>query len=84
MKAKISTKGMNVNFGNNAMQTNFSNIQRVAVGPTDYEELENKPQINDVTLIGNKSLDDLDIQPKGNYANSKITNSELEEIFKDW
>ena len=53
-------------------------------GTSDYEKLKNQPSINDVTLIGNKSLDDLDIQPKGDYANSKITNSELEEIFKDW
>ncbi len=81
MKAKISTKGMNVNFGNNAMQTNFSNIQRVVVGPTDYEELENKPQINDVILIGKKSLDDLDIQIKGNYADTRVTNLEIDNLF---
>lgn len=30
----------------------------------DYEKLENLPQINSVTLIGNKSLDDLEIQGK--------------------
>ena len=28
-------------------------------GMTNYEELDNKPQINDVTLIGNKTFDDL-------------------------
>lgn len=28
-------------------------------GATDYEELDNKPQINDITLIGNKTFDDL-------------------------
>lgn len=30
----------------------------------DYEELDNLPQVNDVTLIGNKSLDDLGAQEK--------------------
>ena len=34
----------------------------------DYNELINKPQINNVELIGNKTLDDLGIQPKGDYA----------------
>lgn len=37
-------------------------------GTTDYLELQNKPKINTIELIGNKSLDDLGIQPKGNYA----------------
>ena len=31
---------------------------------TDYDLLDNKPQINNVTLTGNKSLNDLGIQPK--------------------
>lgn len=34
---------------------------------TDYAELSNKPQINNVELSGNKSLEELGIQPKGNY-----------------
>ena len=37
-------------------------------GTSDYEELENKPSINNVTLNGNKSLSDLGIQPSGNYV----------------
>ena len=31
------------------------------LGVSDYTELENKPSINDVTLVGNKSLSDLGI-----------------------
>lgn len=31
---------------------------------TDYDLLDNKPQINNITLTGNKSLNDLGIQPK--------------------
>ena len=37
-------------------------------GTTDYTQLSNKPQINNVELSGNKTLDDLGIQAKGNYA----------------
>ena len=37
-------------------------------GTSDYSNLTNKPSINNVTLSGNKSLNDLGIQPAGNYA----------------
>lgn len=36
-------------------------------GTHDYNELDNKPQINGNTLEGNKTLDELGIQPKGDY-----------------
>lgn len=39
-------------------------INEVAAGgTTDYEDLSNKPQVNSVELVGNKSLDDLGIMP---------------------
>lgn len=38
---------------------------------TSYEELNNLPQINDITLIGNVSLNELGIQSKGNYLTSE-------------
>lgn len=34
----------------------------------DYKGLDNKPKINDVELSDNKTLDELGIQKKGNYA----------------
>lgn len=34
----------------------------------DFNELKNKPQVNDVELVGNKTLDELGIQAKGDYA----------------
>lgn len=46
-------------------------------GTSDYNDLENKPQINGHTLSGNKTLNDLGIQPKGNY----LTN-ETDPVFK--
>lgn len=36
-------------------------------GVSDYVELTNKPKINNVELTGSKTLDELNIQPKGNY-----------------
>ena len=37
-------------------------------GNTDYTDLSNKPQINNVELSGNKTLLELGIQPAGEYA----------------
>ena len=37
------------------------------VGTDDYTDLNNKPSINNVTLIGNKTSSDLGLQPEGNY-----------------
>lgn len=37
------------------------------VGTDDYIDLNNKPSINNVTLIGNKTSSDLGLQPEGNY-----------------
>lgn len=39
---------------------------------TSYNALANQPKINNVTLFGNKTLDDLGIQKKGEYQN-KLT-----------
>ena len=36
-------------------------------GTMDYDGLNNKPQINSIELSGNKSLEELGIQPKGDY-----------------
>lgn len=45
-------------------------------GTDDYNELVNKPQINDVTLIGNKSLPDIGIEC--------ITNAEIMYIISHY
>ena len=37
----------------------------------DYATATNKPQINSVELVGNKTLDQLGIQAKGNYATTE-------------
>ena len=40
-------------------------------GPSDYETLNNLPFINDVLVIGNKSLATYGIQPTNEYANAE-------------
>lgn len=52
-------------------------------GTTDYEELDNLPQVNSVELIGNKTLDELNIQPKGEYADEALTNQEIEDLLNN-
>ena len=44
----------------------------------DYEQLYNLPQINDVTVIGNKSLATYGIQPTNDYAD----NSDILNLFR--
>ena len=47
-------------------------------GTSDYSDLTNKPQINGVTLSGNKSLADLGIQPADIYFDETATLSTTE------
>lgn len=42
-------------------------------GAKDYEKLINKPQINDVELIGDKSFEDLDV--------FRMTNTDIQNII---
>lgn len=55
-----------------------------SAGTADYTQLENKPQINSVELTGNKTLDDLGIQAKGNYLtalpDNAVTTDTTQEI----
>ena len=51
----------------------------------DYSVLDNKPSINNVELNGNKTLDDLGIQAKGNYVEERsgydlISENEIERL----
>ena len=48
-------------------------------GTTNYEELENKPQINSIELNGNKTLEELGIQANGDYATNEYVNTELDK-----
>lgn len=45
----------------------------------DYNQAKNKPSINGVALVGNKTSENLGLQPAGDY----ITNNEADEKFID-
>ena len=45
----------------------------------DYNQAQNKPSINGVALVGNKTSENLGLQPAGDY----ITNNEADEKFID-
>lgn len=52
----------------------FANVASRAPGASNYTDLTNKPQINDVTLVGNKSFSDLGLIP--------ISDEEIEALFE--
>lgn len=68
----ISTnQGLIGNLNNNSL---IGNTQPVMVkSEKDYEKMKNKPQINDVELVKNKTLEDLNV--------NKLTNIEIENII---
>lgn len=47
----------------------------------DYRWVRNKPKINGVELVGNKTSEDLGVQPTGEYADTPITRPEVDEII---
>lgn len=49
--------------------------QVIYQGTSDYDELENRPQINGVTLTGNKSDADLGVQSELTFDNAPTANS---------
>ena len=52
-------------------------------GTADYDQLTHKPIINGVVVQGNLSLDNLGIQPIGNYPTSPLTEEDIERIIND-
>lgn len=64
-----------IKVGNNLSITEDGTLSASVAGTTDYTQLENKPQINSVELTGNKTLNDLGIQPKGNYLTALPDNA---------
>ena len=49
----------------------------------DYTKLDKKPQINNVELDGNKTLEELGIQPKGDYANKSDLPTNMSDLTND-
>lgn len=68
----IGEDTLNANFTEaDNMTATFGQTQIIETG--DYNPLSNKPQINDVTLQGNKTFEDL-----GDHV---MTNAEIKAIF---
>lgn len=53
------------------------------IGLLDYNLLINKPQINTVELIHNKSLEELNIQEAGICPEENISNAEIEILINN-
>lgn len=45
----------------------YKEVEGGTGGTSNYDKLENKPSINNIELSDNKTLDELGIQPKGEY-----------------
>lgn len=56
-------------------------LRETPMATNNYERLVNKPSINSVVLIHNKTSEDLGLQPAGEYADAKITNLEIDALF---
>lgn len=56
---------------NDGLVADFGEVQRVSTG--DYNDLKNKPSINEVMLKGNKTFEEL-----GDHT---LTNIEIKSIF---
>ena len=61
--------GTNIKTINNQSLLGSGNITITSEsGTTNYNALDNRPSVNNVVLSGNKTLDELGIQAKGNYV----------------
>ncbi|MBQ5696167.1 MAG: hypothetical protein IIV48_05880 [Clostridium sp.] len=81
-KQNVLISGENIKTINNESILGNGNIE-MDVGSINYNDLENKPKINNVELNGNKSLSDLGIQPSGNYATMNDLTEESRAIFNE-
>lgn len=61
---KNAPKGVSLSIDDLSYIKQGSRANEGSAGTTDYNDLTNKPLINNVELKGNKSLNDLGIQPK--------------------
>lgn len=65
-----------LNFGMSEDNLNFGLNTTNALGG-DYEALSNKPSINGVVLVGNKTSEDIHVQHEMN----EITNQDIDNII---
>lgn len=83
-KQDTLVSGVNIKTINNETLLGEGNIRITGGGGTsDYEDLDNKPSINDVELSGNKTLSELGIQPSGNYALESDIPTKISDLIDD-
>ena len=70
--SSVDTGNINISTG----QTSTPGIATSAFSD-NYEALSNKPKINGVTLIGDKSSEELDIKEDANYLHTQTTASDV-------
>lgn len=74
---------------NDSLETNNEDLEAIKAlinslpeSVRSYLLLDDKPMINNVKLENNKSLQELGIQPKGDYDTRALTNLEIDNILK--
>lgn len=78
---------INVNNQSNTQGLGLENSHNITVttldGTKNYVELENKPLINNIELVGNKTLEELGIQKLGEYASPSDIPTKVSELEND-
>lgn len=82
-KQNTLISGQNIKTINSESLLGEGNITIQGGGSSDYEDLENLPKINNIELKGNKSLNDLGIQPAGNYALESEVPTKTSDLTND-
>lgn len=74
---------------NDSLDTNNEDLEALKVllanlpeSVRSYLLLDDKPSINNIKLENNKTLQELGIQPEGDYDTRALTNLELDAILK--
>lgn len=81
-KQNVLISGENIKTINNESVLGEGNIE-IDLGTINYDDIQNKPMINNVELYGNMSLSELGIQPSGNYATMNDLTEESRAIFNE-
>ena len=76
----IENENVSMNIQDSGSNLNFQ-LRETPMSTNDYNKLVNKPSINSIVLIHNKTSEDLGLQPAGEYADAKITNLEIDALF---
>ena len=75
----VKVDGDSITIGSDGTITAHSGAEPTS----DYKKLTNKPSIEGVTLEGNKTLEELGIQPAGDYATSNSIPTKTSDLEND-